>query len=122
MKKVCYLLSGLILTVVIFLNLSIVNSVFSLVAVYFCLWGILPWLYVMFLTSVNRNTKFLKVIAALTLIVGGVGIAAMVDVLYFHPDAQGGLVFVFLPLYQIAFLLVATPLIYFLARSKEPKA
>ena len=122
MKKVCYLLSGLILTVVIFLNLSIVNSVFSLVAVYFCLWGILPWLYVMFLTSVNRNIKFLKVIAALTLIVGGVGIAGMVDVLYFHPDAQGGLVFVFLPLYQIAFLLVATPLIYFLTRSKEPKA
>ena len=122
MKKVCYFLSGLILTVVIFLNLSIVNSVFSLVAVYFCLWGILPWLYVMFLTSVNRNIKFLKVIAALTLIVGGVGIAGMVDVLYFHPDAQGGLVFVFLPLYQIAFLLVATPLIYFLTQSKEPKA
>ena len=122
MKKVCYLLSGLILTVVIFLNLSIVNSVFSLVAVYFCLWGILPWLYVMFLTSVNRNIKFLKVIAALTLIVGGVGIAGMVDVLYFHPDAQGGLVFVFLPLYQIAFLLIVTPLIYFLTRSKEPNA
>ena len=122
MKKVCYLLSGLILTVVIFLNLSMVNSVFSLAAVYFCLWGILPWLYVMFLTSINRNIKFLKVVAALALIVGGVGIVGMVDVLYFHPDAQGGLVFVFFPLYQIAFLLVVTPLVFFLTRSKEPNA
>ena len=99
-----------------------VNSVFSLAAVYFCLWGTLPWLYVMFLASLNRNIKYLKVIAALTLIVGGVGIVGMVDVLYFHPDAQGGLVFVFFPLYQIAFLLVVTPLVFFLTRSKEPNA
>lgn len=99
-----------------------VNSPFSLTAVYFCLWGILPWLYVVFLTSTNKNINFLKAIAALTLVVGGAGIAGIIDVLYFHPDAQGGLVFVFYPLYQIAFLLVMTPLIYFFTRAKSQGA
>ncbi|MFO1368292.1 MAG: hypothetical protein U1F46_04785 [Marinagarivorans sp.] len=76
----------------------------------------------MFLTSINKNINFLKAIAALTLVVGGAGIAGIIDALYFHPDAQGGLVFVFYPLYQIAFLLIMTPLIYFFTRAKSPSA
>ncbi|MES2675943.1 MAG: hypothetical protein V4660_17025 [Pseudomonadota bacterium] len=119
MKKLCYLISGLIIIVVIFLNLSMVNANLSLVALYFCLWGIVPWLYVIFLTFVNRDINFLKALAALTLVVGGLGVVGMVDVLYFHPDAQGGLVFVFFPLYQITFLVVVTPLIFLFTRNKE---
>lgn len=122
MERVCYLLSGLISIVVIALTLRMVNSPFSLTAVYFCLWGTLPWMYVVFLTSINKNINFLKAIAALTLVVGGAGIAGIIDALYFHPDAQGGLVFVFYPLYQIAFLLIMTPLIYFFTRAKSPSA
>lgn len=122
MKSVCYLLSGLISTAVIVLTLCMVNSPFSLTAVYFCLWGILPWVYVVFLTSINRSINFLRAIAALTLVVGGAGIAGIIDALYFHPDAQGGLVFVFFPLYQTVILLVMTPLIYFFTRGKQPSA
>ena len=116
MKKLCCLLSGVVIVGVLFLNLSMANNIYSLTTVYFCLWGILPWLYVIFLAFINGNTQFLKVIAALTVVVGGVGVAGMVDVLYFHPDAQGGLVFVFFPLYQLVFLVFATPLIIFLTR------
>lgn len=122
MKRVCYLLSGLISFVVIALTLRMVNSPFSLTSVYFCLWGILPWMYVVFLTSINKNINFLKAIAPLTLVVGGAGIAGIIDALYFHPDAQGGLVFVFYPLYQTVILLVMTPLIYFFTRGKQLSA
>ena len=96
MKRVCYLLSGLISFVVIALTLRMVNSPFSLTSVYFCLWGILPWMYVVFLTSINKNINFLKAIAPLTLVVGGAGIAGIIDALYFHPDAQGALFLYFI--------------------------
>jgi hypothetical protein len=121
MRKLCYLLSGLIIVIVLFLILSMVNKPFSLEALYFSLWGISPWIYVIFLAFFNGNIKFLKAITGLELVAGGVGIAGMVDVSYFHPDAQGGLVFIFLPLYQILFLVIATPFILFFTKNRELK-
>jgi hypothetical protein len=111
----------LIIIVVLFLILSMVNKPFSLEAVYFSLWGISPWLYVLFLAFVNGNVKFLKAITVLELVAGGVGIASMVDISYFHPDAQGGLVFIFIPLYQILFLVIATPFVLLFTKNRELK-
>lgn len=118
MKNICYFLSGIIIILVSFLNLVMVNKLLSTTSLYFCLWGSLPWFLVVFFASISKNNTFLKVLAALTVFVGGIGIFGMVDVLYIHPDAQGGLVFLFFPLYQLMFLMAAMPLILFFTRNK----
>ncbi|PTS82892.1 hypothetical protein DBR00_17475 [Pseudomonas sp. HMWF032] len=112
------MLSALIISVVLFLILSMINKLFSLEAVYFSLWGISPWLYILFLAFVNKNVTFLKTITLLELVAGGIGIACMVDISYYHPDAQGGLAFIFIPLYQILFLVIATPLVIFFTKKQ----
>lgn len=95
------------------------DKMFSLVTLFFCLWGMAPWLGVVLLIRVSSHTKFLRALAGLSLMVGGAGIVGLVDVMYLHPDAQGALVFIFIPLYQLACLILLTPFIFYFTKKEK---
>lgn len=53
---------------------------------------------------------------AIVFIIGTLGIGIMADTLFFHPDAQGGLVFIFIPLSQLIFFVITTPLLFIMGK------
>lgn len=68
----------------------------------FMAWSISPYIYLLLSAgrsaAANRPSRFLSVAVAFLICVGGV--AAVWDTVFIHIDAQGGLVFLFLPVYQ----------------------
>ena len=74
---------------------------FSLSSLGFSLWGVTPWILACFLVSITSNVKTLIATCILIIILGVGGLWAAVDVMFIHIDAQGGLVLLFLPLWQL---------------------
>lgn len=116
MKKLNFALAAINSLVVLGINIGLFTGNFSLPALYFCLWAISPWCAVLIITHLINNRHFLKMLAILSLIIGGLAAAALIDIAYIHPDPQGGLAVIALPLYQWLCLLLAVPLLFYISR------
>ena len=71
-----------------------------LVLLVFLAWAASPYAFFARKAQATGSCHTARFVAAL--IVCGAGIAAVTDSIFIHPDAQGGLVFLFLPVYQWA--------------------
>ena len=119
MKSIVYIeLIVISLTVSIF-NLKTINDAFSLFALGNVLWGIVPWVYVAVVSFFIKSTTKLVSILSVALTVGCLGIGIVVDTLFFHPDAQGGLAFIFIPLWQLMLFAFITPLLFLIGKKKH---
>ena len=116
MKSIIFIGLVIISLTVSFFNLKTVNNVVSLYGLGSALWGISPWIYVAFISFFVKDTAKLISILSLAFVVGVAGIGIMVDTLFFHPDAQGGLIFIFIPLWQLIFFAFITPLLFILGK------
>ena len=95
------------------------NSPISAGAVCFIGWAITPYMFLAVITKLVSHNVSSIIIAALAFIVGGLGIWGFVDAIFIHPDAQGGLAFIVVPLWQWALLLLVTIPIYFLNKTEN---
>ena len=87
---------------------------FSLGAVGLLVWAVSPYLYGMLVTKlVSKRKAIVTLTLVLSVIVIG-GVSLLIDAMYIHTDPQSALVFVVIPLYQWALLLLATLPIYLL--------
>ena len=117
MKKINYAVLLVITAATLAFTISDVRD--TKYAIGFTLWSIVPWLYAFGLVYVVNHVKKLKFILIITLALGLFGIWAFIDTLYIHLDPQGGLVFLFLPLWQLLAFLFATSLLLFFKRPKD---
>jgi len=103
MKTLSYRMNlfGLFLT----LGIGLFQS-FSLTALGYLLLIITPYLFAMLLTKWSKNhiASLVTVGTSSILVLGGVFL--IIDAMYIHPDAQSGLVFPVVAVYQWAILLV----------------
>ncbi|WP_049631003.1 hypothetical protein [Cellvibrio sp. pealriver] len=118
MKKLTFIVLLVIAISVSILNLKSMNSVFSFYALKTALWGLCPWLYLAFICFFLSNPRTLVSIFCVAVIFGGLGVGIMIDTLFIHPDAQGGLVFLFIPLWQLVLFVFITPLLLIFANKK----
>jgi hypothetical protein len=74
------------------------GAISPLVHFAFLAWGVAPFLFMLIVSLVTRY----KVGAVVSVYLCLVGYAyLMIDTIVLHPDAQGGLVFLFLPIYLV---------------------
>ena len=121
MKKLNYLIISIFISTALWLNIMATAGALPLLRLVFCLWGISPWLGAVLLVYKINRRRFLRLFAPLCCVMGTLASAALIDVLYIHPDAQGGLVFLAMPFYQWAALALTTPLLLFVTREKNQK-
>ena len=114
MKKTNYIVN--ILLIFIITGVAIQTMDGSLWAVRFLAWAISPFLlFILIARKVSRRRALIINLIA-SLIVGVMGVWLIVDAMYINLDAQAGLVFIFVPAWQlIAVLLISVP-IYFVNR------
>ena len=84
-------------------------------------WAILPYLGILLLArrAVAVKAGEILVLAGALIMTGG-GLAAYVDAVWLHPDPQGGLAFVVVPLYQGIVLGVLTGLLLLIKKRRVP--
>ncbi len=88
-------------------------------ALAFIAWAVSPYIYLAVAASWVSAKASITAVFALSLLVGAFGVWLLVDVMFIHPDAQGGLVFIFVPLWQWVLLVLTALPLYFLNRVKN---
>ncbi len=88
-----------------------INSMFSLYAVGMMVWVSVPWIYVALIAALTKHKSKLIALLVAAVIAGAFGVGVIIDAFYFHIDAQSGLVFIFIPLWQLIFLVAISPLL-----------
>jgi hypothetical protein len=63
------------------------------------LWTAAPFMGVLIFSRAHKNIRGMGIGIFLSL---GIGVLSFIDVRYWHPDAQGGIVFLFLPIIFVA--------------------
>jgi len=119
MKTLAYLAIAAAALVTIALGLKATSSPPSLGALGFIVWALSPYAYMFTMAKLVDRKVATIVVIALVVLASAFGIWVLVDVMFIHPDAQGGLVFVAVPVWQWAFLLLATLPVYFLNRKRN---
>ena len=111
MKKIAYLMNmiGLVLTV----GIGLLQS-FSFETMGYLLLIITPYLFAMLLTKWSKNSIAMMVMAGISSILMLAGIFLIIDAMYIHPQAQSGLAFPVVAVYQWVILLVVSIPLYFI--------
>ncbi len=94
---------------------------FSPAAVGLLIWAVSPYLYGMLVAKLLVRRKAIVTFTLLLSVIVIGGIALLIDAMYIHTDPQSALVFVVIPTYQWALLLLLTPLIYLFNKNKKGK-
>ena len=112
-KTTSYLLTAFAALLTIAIGILNMDA-FSLGAVGLLVWAVSPYLYGILVTKLLSKRKAIVTFTlVLSVIVIG-GIILLIDAIYIHTDPQSALVFVVIPAYQWALLLLATLPVYLL--------
>ena len=111
MKKIAYGINFIAVMITIGIGIQSMDT-FSLKAVGFIVLASSPYLYgSLLIKSVSkRNAIVITTFVVFVLAIGGTYL--LLDAMYIHPDPQGALAFVVIPVYQWGLLLLATLPIY----------
>ena len=106
MKKIAYMLCGLAVITTLGIGMDTMSKPYTLTTIGFILWAISP--YGLLLFVINKTKSKAAIIGGLVLSVLAVlfGLVFIIDAMYIHLDAQGGLIYIFAPLWQWVGLLV----------------
>ena len=78
----------------------------------------IPLLFGLWVLSRTKEKKSIAVMSAVLILLSLAGMAMLYDAFFLHPDAQSGLVFFVLPVYQFPVILIATAAVFFRERKK----
>lgn len=85
----------------------------------FIAWAVSPYAYLALMAKFVSTNAAKSAVFFFSLLAGSFGVWAIVDAMFIHLDAQGGLVYVFLPVWQWTFLVLASAPLYFLNKVKN---
>lgn len=113
LKLIIVLLSLVAGIVTVVIGLKTVDPPLSMGALGIIGFAITPYIYLIVMAKFVSRYASLVAITILAVIIGILGVWALVDSMYVEPDAQGGLAFIVIPVYQWGLLLVTTLFVYF---------
>jgi asparagine N-glycosylation enzyme membrane subunit Stt3 len=109
MKKVSYLICGLAALVTIVIGIDSMEP-YSLTAIGFMAWAISPYGLLSILIKFSKSQITIPGTLILAVAASVFGLGLIIDALYIHLDAQGGLVYIIVPFWQwVTFLLCLVP-------------
>ncbi len=118
-KRISFVVIMIAVAVTVAIGVKITDSPIPAGALVIIGWAITPYIYLAIMTKLVSHNVSSIIIAVLAFIVGGFGVGGFVDAMFIHPDAQGGLAFIVVPLWQWALLLLTTIPVYFLNKTKN---
>ena len=121
LKIISIILPVVAALITVIIGLKMADSLLSLGTWVIVGFAITPYVFLLYLTKNVSHHTSLIVIIVLSVITGIFGIWALLDSMFIHPDAQGGLAFIAIPALQWGLLLLATLAIYFFNKRKESK-
>ena len=116
MKKVSFVIIIVAIMVTTAIGVQTAESPMSVGAWGIVVWAVSPYIYLAIMTRLISHNIPAIIVAVLAFLAGGFGAWGLVDTMFLNPDAQGGLAFIVLPLWQWVLLVLVTIPVYFLHR------
>ena len=119
LKNAAYLVTALAAATTLAIGLHTMSNPYSQSALGLIVWAVSPYglLALLVTATKSRSAKFGALV--LSVLASILGLALIIDAMYIHLDAQGGLVYIFAPLWQWVGLLVLALPVLFLNRVKN---
>ena len=118
-KQISYVINTIAVIFVIGIGIQSMDT-FSLKAIGFLLLASSPYLYGCLVTKLVSQRKAIVITTFVVFVLAMGGSYLLLDSMYIHPDPQGALAFVVIPVYQWGLLLLATlPIYLFNKKGKE---
>lgn len=118
MKKLSFVISGLAVLVTIVIGIDSMEH-YSLTAMGFIAWAISPYGLLSILISISKSHKAKIGTLIIAIITSIFGAGIIIDALYIHLDAQGGLVYIFIPFWQWVMLVLCIVPVLLLNRANN---
>jgi len=119
MKNITYIVIVIIVLATVVIGFKTMSKPITPGALGFIVWAISPYFYLSVLAKAVTKKVSNIAVFILALFGGGLGLWVIVDAMFIHLDAQGGLVYIFIPLWQWVLFIIATLPVYFLNRVKN---
>jgi uncharacterized membrane protein YuzA (DUF378 family) len=119
MKRITYILICLAAITTAAIGFRTMSKPVSSGALGFIIWAVSPYCYLAVMTKTVSQKPSTIAVLVFALLVGVFGVWALIDAMFIHLDAQGGLIYIFAPLWQWAFLILFTLPLYFLNQVKN---
>ena len=121
MKGFAYFLTASAVITTIAIGLYTVDDRYTLVAVAIITWSVSP--YALLALLIKLSISKLAQIASLAISIMAIvfGLALIIDAMFIHLDAQGGLIYLVAPLWQWVGLLILTLPVVFLNKEGNSK-
>ncbi|MCK5916765.1 MAG: hypothetical protein KAG92_11545 [Deltaproteobacteria bacterium] len=113
-KQTAYIATAVAIVITVAIGIKTTDSPLSAGALVIITWAITPYIFLAILIKLTPQKLNSIIITILAFSVTGFGIWGFVDAMFISPDAQGGMVFIIVPLYQWALLLLLAILFYIL--------
>ncbi|WP_417536440.1 hypothetical protein [Methylophaga sp.] len=119
MKRVAYLLTffGAICTFI--MGLDTITKPLNFTGLCFVLWAISPYCFLAALIKYAKSKSAVLAATAISTVMSFLGVSAIFYAMYIQLDAQSGLVYVFLPVWQWVILLIVLMLMPLLNKAKK---
>ncbi len=119
MKKITYIIIVATALATVVIAFKTMNRPNSLGASGIIVWAISPYFYLFVMASAVTKKASRIAVFILALLAGSFGLWAIIDAMFIHLDAQAGLAYIFIPLWQWVLLIVATLPVYLFNRVKN---
>ncbi len=119
MKQLTYLIIIISTIATIIIGIKSMDNHISAGVLIFIILAVSPYAYLAIITRIVSRKYSIVTVLVLSILVGVFGIWAFVDTMFIQTDAQAGMAFFVVPVYQLGFLLVATLPVYFFNRKNE---
>ena len=112
MKIIAYILAGGVATATLAIGLHSMSRPYSISALGFIVWAVSPYSLLALLIKATKSKAAIFGVLALCILTSLFGLGLIIDAMYIHLDAQGGLIFIFAPLWQwVGLFILAIPVL-----------
>ncbi len=117
MRNISYTLALTFAIATMVIGLFTLSSPYTLAAVGFIVWAMSPYGYLTLLIKLVSSKAATIAALVIAIITSVFGLGLLIDTMFIHLDAQGGLIYIFAPLWQWVGLLILSIPVFILNKA-----
>jgi len=116
-RRLTYLVNIIAAIATITIGMRAVSFPMSFSQILIIAWGVIPYGYLSFISSLGLKVISNYIVLMLSIFAGGYGVWLLLDSMVFNLDAQSGLVYMYVPGWQLMiFLIITLPMLLLFER------
>ena len=119
MKRFTMIITIIAALITIGIGFDVTDEPLSATTFGFIGWSVIPYIYLSLMNRKVSEKRAVTLVLIIALLTAAFGVWVFIDAAYIHGNAQSGLVWPVIPLWQLVFLVILTVPVYYLNKRKK---